>query len=236
LLVLHLPRARRRPQGRLRRSVPTRIAVVCGLVAPVTYAAALLLGGLAQRDEFSNVEDSISDLGADTAGGQWLYNQLGMNLTGILMVVFALGLWRAFSTDPLGRLAAGLLLLQGVSVFLEGFFPLDCQTIDAGCENTSWQSEGHRVNRFTGVFLFLTPVVLAFAFRRMPRWRDTWLPAVTVVPLFIAASAVFSPIGEGASARAGAVAWFLWLGFVALRLHQESPKRDVAGSLAHTPP
>jgi hypothetical protein len=125
-------------------SVPAHVAAVCGLLAPLTYGAALLFGGLLQRDAFSNANDSISDLGADTAGSPWLYNRLGTNLTGILIVVFALGLWRALSPDVLGRVGAGMLVLQGITLFLEGFFPLDCQGINAGCENTSWQSEGHR--------------------------------------------------------------------------------------------
>ncbi len=211
--------------------VPTRVAAVCGLVAPVTYIAALLFGGLAQRDAFSNADDSISDLGADTAGSPWLYDQVGTNLTGILIVVFALGLWRALSPDLLGRLGAGILLFQGITLFLEGFFPLDCQGIDAGCENVSWHSEGHRwVSRFTAAFFFLVPIVLAFAFRRNPRWRDTWRPTLAAVLLVIAASVVFSVIGEGAATRAGSVAWFLWLGFIALRLLRKSRERDVVGS------
>jgi hypothetical membrane protein len=90
--------------------VPAHVAAVCGLLAPLTYGAALLFGGLLQRDAFSNANDSISDLGADTAGSPWLYNRLGTNLTGILIVVFALGLWRALSPDVLGRVGAGMLV------------------------------------------------------------------------------------------------------------------------------
>ena len=210
--------------------MPTRFAAVCGLLAPLTYLAALLFGGLAQRQGFSNADESISDLGADTAGASWLYNRLGMNLTGILVVVFALGLWRALSPNVLGRLGAGMLALLGVTLFLEGFFPLDCQGIDAGCENVSWQSEGHRwVSRFTSALLLLVPIVLAFAFRRIPRWRDAWLPTLAAVPLVIIASIVFSLIGEGASTRAGAVVWFIWLGFVALRLLQQSRQSRLDG-------
>jgi hypothetical membrane protein len=203
--------------------VPARLAALAGLLAPVTYSAALLFGGLAQRDEFSSGDDATSDLGADTASSPWIYNQVGTNLTGILIFVFALGLWRALSPDLLGRIGAGLLVVQGVTLFLEGFFTLDCQGVDIGCENTSWQSEGHRwVSRLTAVCIFVAPIILAFAFRRLPRWRDTWLPTLLAVPFFIAASILGSIIGNGASTRAGAVAWFIWLGFVAFRLLQKS--------------
>jgi hypothetical membrane protein len=208
--------------------VPARLAALAGLLAPVTYSAALLFGGLAQRDEFSSGDDATSDLGADTASSPWIYNQVGTNLTGILIFVFALELWRALSPDLLGRIGAGLLLVQGVTLFLEGFFTLDCQGVDIGCENTSWQSEGHRwVSRLTAVCIFVAPIVLAFAFRRLPRWRDTWLPTLLAVPFSIAASILGSIIGNGASTRAGAVAWFIWLGFVAFRLLQKSGPRGV---------
>jgi hypothetical membrane protein len=212
--------------------VPTRIAALSGLLAPVTYAAALLLGGLAQRDAFSSADDATSDLGADTASSAWIYNRIGTNLTGILLFVFALGLWRALSPNRLGRVGAGLLALMGIALFLEGFFPLDCQAIDAACENTSWQSEGHRwVSRVTALCILAAPLVLALAFRRVQGWRDAWLPTLAAVPVFIAASIVFSVLGEGAAARAGAVVWFIWLGYLGLQLL----RRDDSGR-ATAPP
>ena len=203
--------------------MPPRLAAGCGLIAPVVYSAALFFAGITQREGFSNADDSTSDLGADTASNPWIYNQFAVNLTGILIVVFALGLWRELSPDLLGRVGAGLLALEGFSLFLEGFFPLDCQGIDAGCENTSWQSEGHRwTTRFAGVPLFSAPIVLAFAFRRRPDWRATWLPTLAAVPLFFVASIAFSGIGDGAATRAGAITWLVWVGFVAFRLFQKS--------------
>ena len=113
--------------------------------------------------------------------------------------------------------------LTGLTLFLQGFFRLDCRDIDTGCENTSWVSYGHRL--FTGIstaFLFAAPVLLALAFRRLPGWRRAWLPSVLAIPLFFAASVLFSLIGAGASTRTGAVAWFVWLGYVAYELLQKA--------------
>jgi hypothetical membrane protein len=210
--------------------MPVRLATICGLVAPLTYTAALVFGGLAQPDAFSSADDAISDLGSDTASSGWIYNQVGLNLTGVLVVVFSLGLWRELSPDLLGRLGAVALALTGFTLFLQGFFRLDCQAIDAGCENISWHSEAH--SWATGVstaFLFAAPLLLALAFRRLLRWRDTWLPTLAAVPVFIAVSIVVSAFGAGASTRAGAVAWFIWLAFIALRLLQKSETVRAAG-------
>lgn len=199
--------------------MPTRIAAACGLLAPLTYGAALLVGGFAQPDDFSSADDATSDLGAQTASSPWIYNQIGMNLTGVLVMVFALGLWRALSPDFLGRLGAVGLLLAGFTLFLEGFLRLDCQGIDAACENTSWHSDGHRLTTgLSGIFIFASPVVLAFAFRRLHSWHNAWLPTLAAIPAFFLASILFSVIGDGASTRAGALTWFLWLAFVAFQL------------------
>jgi hypothetical membrane protein len=201
------------------------------LLAPVTYTAALLVGGLVQRDGFSNADDAISDLGADTASSAWIYNRIGTNLTGILIVGFALGLWRALSPSRLGRVGAGLLLVMGVTLFLEGFFDLDCQAIDAACENTSWQSEAHRwVSRVTALCLLTAPLVLAFAFRRITGWRDVWLLTLAAIPVSIVVGVVFSLLGDGAATRANAVVWFLWLGYVAYELlRRASGPRSATG-------
>jgi Protein of unknown function (DUF998) len=204
-------------------AVPLRLAALCGLVAPLTYVAGLVFGGLAQPDEFSSANDDISDLGAETASSAWIYNQVGVNLTGILIVIFALGLWLALSPSVLGRLGAAAVALTGLTLFLEGFFRLDCRGIDTGCENTSWISDGHKLlTGISGAFLFAAPLLLAFAFRRLPGWRRAWLPSLLAIPVFIAASVLFSLIGNGASTRAGAVAWFIWLGYVAYELLQKA--------------
>ena len=208
--------------------MPLRLAAVCGLVAPLTYVAGLIFGGLAQPDEFSSADDAISDLGAKTASSPWIYNQIGLNVTGILIVICAFGLWFALSPSVLGRLGAAAVALAGLTLFLQGFFRLDCRGIDTGCENTSWISDGHRL--FTGIstaFLFAAPVLLALAFRRLPDWRRAWLPSLLAIPFFFAASVLFSLIGTGASTRAGAVAWLVWLAYVAYGLLQKAERSRV---------
>jgi hypothetical membrane protein len=77
--------------------MPARIAGICGLLAFVTVNIGWIAGGFAQPAAYSVANDDISDLGADTASSSWIYNRIGANLTGLLVVVLALGLWRALS-------------------------------------------------------------------------------------------------------------------------------------------
>jgi Protein of unknown function (DUF998) len=199
--------------------VPLRTAAICGLLAPVTFVAGLLLGDLAQPDAFSPADDNISDIGAQTADQAWLYNQIGANLNGLLIVAFASGLWRAVGSGWTARLGVLGLAVLGVTRFLEGFLRLDCRGMDNGCENTSWQADAHGIESgiASGLF-FLVPPMLAFAFRRLPQWRDLWVPTLLAVPVVVAASVLFSVIGDGAAVRAASITWFLWLGLVAWRL------------------
>jgi Protein of unknown function (DUF998) len=198
--------------------MPLRAAAICGLLVPVTVSIAYIGGALAQPDAYSSADDATSDLGAQTANMAWIYNQIGDNLTGILILLFGLGLWRALSPDVLGRIGAGALILGGLSLFLEGFFRLDCRGIDTGCTNDSWHSSAHKMdNRVLFVF-FAAALILAFAFRRVPEWRSLWLPSLLAVPVLLAVSVPFSVIGDGAAQRAANITLFLWVVLLAWRL------------------
>ena len=208
--------------------MPLRAAAICGLLAPVTFVAGLLFGDLAQPDAFSPANDNISDVGARTADQAWIYNQIAANLNGLLIVGFAFGLWRAVGSGWLARLGVLGLAVLGATRFLEGFLRLDCRGMDEGCENASWQADGHGVESgIAAALFFLVPLVLAFAFRRLPQWRDLWLPTLLSVPAVIAVSVLFSAIGDGAAVRAASITWFLWLGLLAWRLLRLADRRTV---------
>src|SRR5918994_3576998 len=210
------------------RRMPLRAAAICGLLAPVTVSIGWIGGALAQPDAYSSADDDLSDLGAQTANMAWIHNQIGENLTGILIILFGLGLWRALSPDVLGRIGAGALILGGLTQFLTGFFPLDCRGIDPGCTNDSWHSSAHKMNnRFEVAVTFAAPFILAFAFRRLPQWRDLWLPTLLFVPVSVAVGVLFSGIGDGASQRAGNITVFLWIALLAWRLLRLADGRTV---------
>ena len=92
--------------------MPARIAGVCGLLAFVTFNVAWIAGGLAQPSAYSAANDDISDLGAMTPASPWIYNRVGANLTGILVVLLGLGLWRALSPDVIGRIGAAIRMIE----------------------------------------------------------------------------------------------------------------------------
>lgn len=210
--------------------MPARLAGACGLLAFVTSTLGWAAGGFAQPAAYSVARDDISDLGAITAASPWLYNQVAANLTGLLVVGCALGLWKALSPSVLGRLGALVLLGAGLGAFLDGLFRLDCRGIDAACTNHTWHSHAHKLESgFTAAFTLVAPVLLALAFRRIPAWRGAWLPSLLAVPAIVVANIVFSAVGDGAAIRAGTVVFFLWLAFVGWWLLREpAPAAEAA--------
>ena len=210
------------------RRMPLRAAAICGLLVPVTVSIAYIGGAFAQPDAYSSADDATSDLGAQTANMAWISNQIGSNLTGILIILLGLGLWRALSPEVLGRIGAGAVMLTGLGIFVDGFFRLDCRGIDAGCTNDSWHSAAHKMNnRFLVAVSFAAPLILAFAFRRIPEWRSLWLPSLLAVPVLLAVSVLISVIGDGAAQRAANITLFLWVVLLAWRLMRLADGRTV---------
>ena len=196
-----------------------RLGGICALLALVTYTIGNVAGGLAQPDTYSFANDDISDLGAVTANSAWLYNQVAANLSGLLIIVVGLALWRALSPDRLGRIGAAALMATAVSYFTEGFLRLDCRGIDSGCDNVSWHAHAHKIeSSISATLLLTTPFILAFAFRRNPNWHGAWLPTLLAIPAGIVVAIPFSVLGDGAATRATSWTWFIWLAFVGVWL------------------
>jgi hypothetical protein len=61
-------------------------------------------------------------------------------------------------------------------------------------------------------------LLLALAFRRIPAWRDSWLPTLAAIPAVFLANIAFSALGDGAATRAGTVVVFATIAFIAFRL------------------
>jgi hypothetical protein len=158
-----------------------RFPAICGLLAGPVLVFGWVAGGLAQPDGYSLVEHAVSDAGADTADKAWLENQIGDNLAGVLLVVFAIGLRRLLGTRWSARIGTSLVAVTGVGLFLVGLLRIDCRSIDAGCERPwgSWQATAHGIAAAIATLAFvLAPFVLARALKLEATWRGLRVPTL----------------------------------------------------------
>ena len=105
-------------------------------------------------------------------------------------------------------------------------------TIDSSASShsaspTAPRSAGATITRAATV---VAPVVLAFAFRRLPEWRGIWLPTLLAIPVAILVGIPFSGLGTGAATRATSLVLLLWIALVGLWLLR------IASSDSHAEP
>jgi hypothetical protein len=209
--------------------VVLRICAFCGLLSPLAFIIGWAAGGLAQPDAYSLVDDSVSDLGALTADQAWIYNQVGANLTGLLVAALAYGLWKARIPSLSGRIGVTALAVMGIGQFFDGWFRLDCRAIDAGCSEggTGWQVVAHETESlFTVLGLLVSVFALARAFKTAQRWRDLRTPSLIAGFATIAVFIGVLSLGGGLAVRLGLGVWFAWVAIVSYRLLRIAQEQD----------
>ncbi len=101
-----------------------RIAGVCGITSPLVGLAALLVA-ISNSPQFNWTENDISVLGVE--GSATMLFNWGLILTGILSLIFAIGLGKSLLSSRLGRLGIASLILGSMAISAVGIFP---RTID----------------------------------------------------------------------------------------------------------
>jgi hypothetical membrane protein len=200
--------------------VPLRASAICGLLTPVTFIAGWLIGGLAQPDEYSFVDHDISDLGSLTADSPWIYNQIGVNLTGLLSLALALGLWQTVGSRLSARIGLVAFTVFGLGTFLDGLLRLDCREIDPGCDSTeSWHANAHVVETtFTVLGIFIAVFAFSRAFKKSSSWSDLWVVTLAAGIGAVAALALLSIWGAGLAVRVATTILYAWIALISYRL------------------
>jgi Protein of unknown function (DUF998) len=159
-----------------------------------------------------------------TANSPWLANQLGSNLPGLLLLLFAIGLWHSLGRRRSARIGSTLVAIAGLGIFFSGLLRLDCRHIDRGCNpQSSWHGNPHVANAtIIALALVLAPFVLARALKFVPEGRDLWIPTLVFGIGTIVAAVVGGAIGAGAASLLGVLPWFAWITVLAIRMQRIS--------------
>jgi len=100
--------------------VLTRISGVCGIVSPLVGLTVILVV-ISNSPWFRWTENDISVLGVE--GSTTLLFNWGLTLTGLLSLIFAIGLRKNLLSSRLGQLGVVSLLLGSVALSATGIFP-----------------------------------------------------------------------------------------------------------------
>jgi len=144
---------------------------ICGAMSgPVFVGTTLILGVM--RAHYSQLRYPVSMLALGSSGWVQVTNFL---ITGILVLVFALGLWRHYRTSRVMTLSAMLIVLLALTIIGAGVFPTDGISAQLhGPASLTWHhtlhGQLHRVFASTGFFVLpMSSFAMACQFCR---WRQ----------------------------------------------------------------
>jgi len=202
-------------------SFALRTGILCGVLAPLLWAAAIAYCGTL-RPGFSHFTQYISELGERGSSTELLMRYGAFAATGLMHLAFAAALAVIFRSSRLGVLAAILLGLNGLARIGAGYFPCD-----VACEQTG--SLGQRMHSLSATVGFLalavSTVLWSIVFRRTPKLRNLSAYSVASGVLGLAFLVLMAASPEPGAARglferlsSGVLS--LWILVFALRLRR----------------
>lgn len=200
-------------------------AVTAGLlVAPFYLSLIIVLG--ASEPGYSHLTKLMSILGG-VSGVPGLNFNIGVTITGMLLIIFAIGLWREFPSKMTARIGLGLLVLGGLGLIGAGYFHCN-----EGCKNILIEPDLvgrlHMVmSLFGGLGAGLSPFFVWLAMRGSEKWIGFATPTL-VAAIFANLPGILFWIMiatgyrlhslEGLIQRLGFVVVLIWIFFFAARL------------------
>jgi hypothetical membrane protein len=101
-----------------------KIGNLCGILAPILWASAIIFCG-SLRPEYSHWTQYISELGERGSSTELIMRYAGFLPTGFMHVAFSAFLYVAFRGSPLAAIAATLVAINGFARIGAGLFPCE---------------------------------------------------------------------------------------------------------------
>jgi len=184
-----------------------KISGISGMIAPI-IAFTLILLAIAYSPDFSWTENALSDLGVQEGVTAVLFNT-GLIFSGVLVILFATGLFMFLQGNLLSRIGAIVFVLDAFALTAIGVFP----------ENVKPMHFYASVAFFT-----LFPISMFFLGAALLRMSKMKLGFFTFIAAMVAASVWAIPFGKGVAipetlSALSASMWSTVLGFKMLRAH-----------------
>ncbi|MDA0797314.1 MAG: DUF998 domain-containing protein [Chloroflexi bacterium] len=198
---------------------------MCGVAVPLVFSAMVIVGGVAQEG-YSHASQAISELGRVEAGRPFVQN-LNFIVTGILVIVFAIGLHHAPGLQ--GGAMKGPVLIGVFGLVTAVAQP--AFSCDPGCGGATGMGLAHNV---TGVASFLAVVAgigfIGKRFRTADGWERYAKPSlatavaalVALLTWIIVSKIVGVDSVNGVLQRVFVGIVLLWIGFIGARVWAHS--------------
>ncbi len=187
-----------------------------GLAAPALFIIVYLILS-ARRVTYYHATKAVSELGSVDAPFRWIWNVFGYVVPGILIAIFAVGLFQSMSRSNDRSLPLIGLVLSGLFMSLSGFFPADMEN------RRSITSIVHMVGSIGSYIFYL---VSAFTSPKLMRqtsfWRSAAMPSLILVwgTVFFGGWYFVFPELPGIGQRITFSIYFIWIILLASKLWQ----------------
>ena len=171
---------------------------------------------------------AISELGSIDAPRKWIWNGLGYIITGILIAIYALGLYKNIAVEKSSKIPLYGILLSGVFMVISGIFPGDFDN----AQSTTMLL--HTVGSFGSYIFFL---IGAFTYPKLMRKSEYWKPAIKPTLIFTWLTILFGswaflfPNIPAFGQRIVFLCYFLWIMYTAIRLYRQPNESPIANNV-----
>lgn len=190
---------------------------IIGCAIPVLFwTVYLVLGGM--RPEYSMFTKAISELGSVNAPNKWIWNGFGYILTGVLIAIYGVGLYKNIAKAKSSRWPLYGLVLSGLFMAMAGVFPGDFDNV----QSTTMLL--HTVGSFGSYLFFL---VAAFTYPKLMEntayWQKTKKPTLifTFLTILFGSWQFVFPDIPAFGQRLVFFFYFLWIFYTAYKLYHQ---------------
>jgi hypothetical membrane protein len=201
--------------------------VISGLLAAPFYLMLIITLG-ALEPGYSHLTKPMSLLGG-ILGARGLAFNIGVVITGMLVIIFSYGLWRQLPAKISAKIALGLFVMGGLGLIGAGIFHCN-----EGCINIlvepNFVGRLHTIaSLLAGMGTGLAPFIVWAAMRKSDKWKRFAAPTLAAAILANVPGIIFwitfatgyalHSIG-GLIQRLGFVVTLIWMFYVAIRFWQ----------------
>ncbi len=206
-----------------RKEMSNKQYAIIGFLSPtIFWLTYLILSSL--RPDFSYLTKAISELGSVEAPFKWVWNVFGYIIPGILISIFAVGLYKNIKSGSASKLPLVGIFLSGIFMSVSGFFPGDFEN------SKSMTMVLHTVGSFGSYIFFL---VGAFSYPPLMRKSTYWSNAVKPTLVFTLLTIIFGgwvfvfPDFPAVGQRIVFLFYFLWITYNSGKLYLGSDVKKV---------